>query len=259
MPEVGLRQAVEDLLFAGAYGISELSRGDVIVLIHGIRTPAVWYEPLSAALATIPNVTVVPVRYGYIDLIRFMLPPAFRGNTIAHIRSELGLISRDNRDAQISIIAHSFGTYAVARILETDTALRVRRLVLCGSIIPPRFAWHRIAGQVDEAIVNECATNDIFPILAKLATWGYGPSGTYGFNSTRVIDRFHDLSHSGFFSAGFYSHWWLPLWRDGALPAAPAGDRPTSPSWFRVVASIPFKSLVLVAVLALTLFLTFRR
>jgi pimeloyl-ACP methyl ester carboxylesterase len=196
----------------------------------------------------------VPIRYGRLDLFKFILPPFFRRDPIAHLKTQLGLVARAHKGARISVVAHSFGTYAIARILDEDTALHIHRLVLCGSIIPPRFEWHRIAGKVDEQIINECATRDILPVLATTSSWGYGDSGTYGFDSTLVLDRFHALDHSGFQSKDFYSRWWLPLWKQPpSLQVPDTGNRPVSPWWFRVVELVPVKSLVFVAIVVLAL------
>lgn len=244
-----LRQPLEDLLLAYSRAPSRREK-HVIAVVHGIRTRATWFQPLATLLEAIPGVTATPLLYGYFDVFRFLLPIVRRG-PIRHLKQQIALIARENEDSHVSVIAHSFGTYAVCKLLQEEAGIRLYRVVLCGSIVPPRFAWHQIAGLVEKKpIVNECATRDVWPILAGTSTWGYGPSGTYGFEHMFVTNRYYDLPHSGFFAREFYEESWLPLWRNPeSNPSQPAGRRPESPKWLHLVGLIPIKWLALIVVM----------
>jgi hypothetical protein len=87
------------------------SDGNVIVLVHGIRTTAEWAELVSSILEQVPGTRVIPVGYGYFDVVQFFLPGPTRRPPVHRIRRELAAIVKQYPNARISIIAHSFGTY----------------------------------------------------------------------------------------------------------------------------------------------------
>ena len=47
-----------------------------IVLIHGIRTQAEWQHRVAAILEADPSIRVVPTRFGFLDVVRFLIPSA---------------------------------------------------------------------------------------------------------------------------------------------------------------------------------------
>ena len=61
----------------------------VVVLIHGIRTQAPWAEMAADILAQQCGVKVIPLRYGYFDLCRFLSPLFTRRRPITRILREL--------------------------------------------------------------------------------------------------------------------------------------------------------------------------
>jgi len=115
------------------------------------------------------------------------------------------------------VIAHSFGTYAIGRILKENPDIRLHRLVLCGAVLPTDFRWDQIRSRVDTDIINDCGIRDIWPVLAQSTTFGYGPSGRFGFGTPGVRDRFHNFGHGGFFEEKFVRAFWLPWFRMGQL------------------------------------------
>ena len=120
-------------------------------------------------------------------------------------------------DAKLSVIAHSFGTYAIGRILKENPDIRLHRLVLCGAVLPTDFRWDQIPNSVRTDIINDCGIRDIWPVLAQSTTFGYGPSGRFGFGTPGVRDRFHNFGHGGFFEEKFVREFWLPWFRIGHL------------------------------------------
>jgi hypothetical protein len=115
----------------------------------------------------------------------------------------------------LSVIAHSFGTYAIGKILKENPDIRLHRLILCGAILPSEFRWDQIPHSVETEIINDCGIRDIWPVLAQSTTFGYGPSGRFGFGAPGVRDRYHDFGHGGFFQEQFVSNFWLPWFRSG--------------------------------------------
>jgi hypothetical protein len=86
---------------------------DIIVLIHGIRTHAHWEESVASCLRASVGIQVQPIRYDYIDLFSFLCPIYTRRAPIDKISLELEDIQAAYPAARLSIVAHSFGTYAL--------------------------------------------------------------------------------------------------------------------------------------------------
>jgi len=225
----------------------------VVVLVHGIRTQASWAEMVSNVLSELAEVDhIIPIRYGYFHIFRFLTPVFTRTGPIRKIARELRDIRKQYPAARISVVAHSFGTYAMSKILDNETDIVLDRLILCGCIIPQDFRWDKIADQVHSQILNDCGTRDVLPILAKSATWGFGPSGTFGFGTSRVRDRFHRFSHSDFFNADFVTEYWVPYIRDGTIKHSEWDiQRPTPPFWQSLLGlvKLPVVAVLLAALL----------
>lgn len=221
-----------------------------VVLLHGIRTHAVWAEMVKKVLEDHCEVEAFPIRYGYFDVFRFLSPILTRRRPLEIIERELRDVVRANPGARISVIAHSFGTYAIAKVLEDNPDIPLDRLVLCGSIVPVDYRWDKIANQVSHRIVNDCGTRDIWPLLARSITWGFGPSGTFGFSSTRVRSRFHDYKHSDFFKEEFVRQYWVPYFRTGDIVGTDwETRRPTPPLWHSFVSWFPLKLVIILVAL----------
>jgi hypothetical protein len=215
----------------------------VVALIHGIRTEAAWAERIKSVLEQHAGATVEPLKYGYFDVFRFLCPVFTRGAAVSEIHEKLRSVREYNRDSDISIVAHSFGTYIITSILRSDPFFKVNRMILCGSVVHRRFPWSRVAHQViDKKVLNECGTRDVWPVLARTVTYGYGPTGTFGFGDPKVRDRFHRTTHGGFFDAEFVEAFWVPYIADGRIDGTEwEKDRPAPPFWLSVLPMIPIR------------------
>src|SRR5262245_45066051 len=149
----------------------------IILLIHGIRTRAEWQEMVRNVLEQEGVSKVIPLRYGRFDAFRFWWPLWTRERPIEKILWRIEDAIHSHPGAQLMIIAHSFGTYAVTTILRRKPHIRPARMILCGSIVPEEFRWDQLPNRPE--VINECGSRDIWPILAKATSWGYGASGTF--------------------------------------------------------------------------------
>jgi len=221
----------------------------VVLLVHGIRTQGEWEDMVTEILETIPDTVVYPLKYEYFDAISFWLPFGLRQGPIRELRRRINVALRINKKAKISVIAHSYGTYAIAEILEEDPNLELERLVLCGSILPRKFRWDDRLKQVSTEVINDCGIRDIWPVMAQSLSWGYGASGTFGFGYPKVRDRFHDFDHGGFLERRFVEDFWLPWFRNndyirGTLPR-------TRPYWWSLLTVFQLKWLFVSLILIL--------
>ncbi len=227
----------------------------IVLLMHGIRTRAWWQGEVKALIEAEAGATVIPLKYGYFDVFRFWCPLGIcRQGPIARLHKELRDTIREFAGHDISVIAHSYGTYALSHILLEHSDITLRRIILCGSIIPATFPWSRIAIQISDqpmrgAVLNECGTRDIWPILAAATSWGYGNSGTHGFGSVEVRDRIHAMPHGGYFDKAFVRKFWLPFLARGQIVASAVERAGTGTPWWFSVLALPWKWAAVAAVI----------
>ncbi len=242
-----------DLFLAGSLIVTTAERLIVVALVHGIRTAAGWQEKARAALQVEGKVKVVPIGYGYQDVVRFLGP--FRRHAIDRVEHELRDLQRLHSNSDLVVMAHSFGTYIISKILRQSPDIRIRRLLLCGSIIPVNYRWDQLAHEfTDKNCVNEVGTRDFWPVFARVASFGYGSSGSFGFKTARVWDRFFDYAHSDFFTDEHLSKYWQPFILSGQVVESPWDSKRPTPSWaLSVLGGIPMVKGILLSILTCVL------
>lgn len=215
----------------------------MVALVHGIRTQAQWAELVQAVLQADPGVAVEPIKYGYLDLVRFLCPVLTRRSAVEEVHQKLLAIREYYPGSDLSIVAHSFGTYVIASILVTNPFLKVRRLLFCGSIVKRKYPWAHVAHKIAEhKVLNDCGSKDIWPVLATAFTFGFGPSGTFGFGDPKVRDRFHPKAHCEYFNEQFVRDYWAPYFADGMIKGTDwERTRPPAPWWMSILSVLPLR------------------
>lgn len=243
LPSDREREIAEHAFFLGVgFGqLTQSSNEGVVVLIHGIRTHAEWQERLRDQLSE-EGIHAIPIGYGYLDVFRFLCPVMTRAKPLQKIEREFRNILKREPKPRVSVVAHSFGTYLLAKMLEDATDVRVNRVILCGSVISPGYRWDKVESRVGE-IVNEVAVSDFWPALANASSWGYGPSGTSGFKTQSVHDRYHRGGHSSFFEDGHMEQYWLPFLKDGQIVRSEETSRRKVPLWISILHIVPLKTI----------------
>jgi pimeloyl-ACP methyl ester carboxylesterase len=223
----------------------------VVALIHGIRTTAGWQEKARQALAVDGKIVVAPIGYGYLDVIRFIGP--WRNGPITTVEHKLRDLQRLHSGCDLVVMAHSFGTYIVSEILRQSPDIRIKRLLLCGSIIPDAYRWDQLPHEfTNQSCVNEVGTRDFWPVFARVASFGYGVSGSFGFKTPRVSDRFFDYGHSDFFTDDHLKTFWKPFILTGQVVASPWDSKRPTPSWLlSVLGGVPMIKVLLLLTLGL--------
>lgn len=217
----------------------------IVVLIHGIRTHAEWQERLAEKLKNEAGIDAYPIGYGYFDVFKFWFPIFTREEPVARVLREIRTLRSKNPNADISIVAHSFGTYIISRILSNETDVKIHRLQLCGSIISLKYRWDKVVSRISGKAVNDAGTQDIWPVLASLLSWGYGASGAFGFKTVSVKDRYHNCGHSDFFTDEHMSKYWIPLLVDGQIVTSEWSSLRTPRGLIiNLLSWLPFKSLL---------------
>jgi pimeloyl-ACP methyl ester carboxylesterase len=196
--------------------------------------------------------SVAATSFGRFKLARFLIPiPSLRETAIERIRTQIVQAIQRHRPDCISVIAHSFGTFVVAKIIERDPEIRWNRVIFCGSVLPENFPFHQYEGRFRE-ILNEIGAKDVLPAFAQSVTWGYGSIGTHGLNNPAVKNRWHyGLSHSDFLKPEFIEKFWVPFLQKGeALP----GGRAQPSQLALLVSALPLRWIILLFAAMLAFF-----
>lgn len=220
---------------------SSFRNRDVIILVHGIRDHALWQTEIRATLER-HGFIVEATNYGRFGLLRFLSPlPFFRAQAIRQISEQVRIVKQRYPGRQLSIIAHSFGTYVVSKMLQQYFDLRLHRVIFCGSVVPYKFTYEQIQDRFRRPIMNEVGARDPWPAIADSVTWGYGNAGTYGFRRPLVRDRWHEgAGHGYFLTSGFCDKFWTPFLRDGIVIEGSAKPE-MPPFWLRALTAIKLK------------------
>jgi pimeloyl-ACP methyl ester carboxylesterase len=231
---------------------SEFKNGKhLVILVHGIRTYALWQNEIRQELER-HGFLVELTNYGRFDLIRFLLPvPWFRRRAMARVWTDVQVAEQKHgKPSCVSFIAHSFGTYIVAKLLKAHFQFRAHRIIFCGSLVRYRFPFEQYLNRFNE-LLNEVGTRDYWPVLAESVTWGYGSTGTYGFRRPPLIDRWHNcVTHSAFLNAAFCKTFWVPFLQSGDLTLG-SQNVESVPWWIAIWSVVRIKYLLLTVLLLL--------
>lgn len=186
----------------------------VVLLIHGIRDFADWQESLEWAWtkrhrAGGGQVRYIEVRYGYFSAWQFLFK--FERDRVARCvadrySQELARLRAEDRALQdqeqpveapavpIVAVAHSNGTFALARALELHPAMSFASIYLCGSVLSARFPWNRFLRDRQVGMIrNDCASADwpvgvLCPIVRWLP-WNWRRPWFFGQRRETVLGR----------------------------------------------------------------------
>ncbi len=216
----------------------------LVILVHGIRDIARWQNEVGRALEA-EGFIVEHTSYGRLNLLAFLAPvDYFRKKAAERVWTDIQHARMLHPEADVSIIAHSFGTFVVTRILKEQFALQLNRLLLCGCVVRYDFPFEQIQNRFVPPLVNDVGTADPWPAMAESLTTGYGSAGTFGFNRPGVRDRYHNgKSHGYFLNAGFAKTYWAPFLRDGTVAGGDL-EAASPPLWVRLLQVIKIKWLI---------------
>lgn len=170
-----------------------------LLVVHGMNTRGEWQEELNWLVGTTyrHSIPIAIYKYGNIRqgvMFRFRQRMLMR-KLIAEIRK----FSADTSGVP-DVIAHSFGTWLIAHALQSDSTLRVGRIILLGSIVRPDFPWATLSGQFD-AVLNHGGTDDEWVPLARYFIPDSGPGATQGYAPPVINIPARGFRHSDYFAS----------------------------------------------------------
>jgi hypothetical protein len=202
-----------------------------VLTLHGMNTRGEWQEDLNwlVSKAFSRMVPVAIYKYGLVRTGAFL---RFRQRHFTQeIVRKLKALAGETTDAGFGgrpdVIAHSFGTWLLGHALQTDSTLRVGRIILTGSILRPDFDWQPLLvnGQV-QAVLNHYGTRDFWARWAHYFIPDSGPSGRGGFNQSALIFQVPaaNFGHSEFFRPDRMREEFAGLWQ--SFLTLPLADLP---------------------------------
>jgi hypothetical protein len=192
----------------------EGNRRPVVITLHGVRTRGKWQKDLDEYLSDALFISK-SLDYDWFGVLPFFFERQ-REKRVRWFVEEYQKIILKYPDTP-SIIAHSFGTYIVARAIRAYAPLiKFDKVIFCGSIVPVDFPWSRV---IEEGLANEVLNDyghlDAWAGKAGLALPDAGPSGRKGFTDLakgKVIQRHHpEWGHSHYFFDLNYKKRWIPF------------------------------------------------
>lgn len=187
----------------------------VVISLHGIKTRGVWQKDLAPELALAGYVPYV-LDYGEFGALK-LLSSSQLDKKVEWLIQEYDRIRAETRCERPSIIAHSFGTLQISRLLEKYNHVVFDRVILAAGIVPIDYPWsHMLDAQRVGWVVNDYGGKDIWPKIARKFVTNAGDSGTAKF--TKKHRALHQVAHphhghSDYFSQGNFRKNWIPTLR----------------------------------------------
>ncbi|MCI0563578.1 MAG: alpha/beta hydrolase [Nitrososphaera sp.] len=181
----------------------------VVITIHGIRTRGEWQKHLAPILAR-HDFIPYPLDYGRFTAPAFLIKRQ-RERKLEWFHNEYDRICAQEPITRPSVIAHSFGTYLTAQLLDQYPEVKFDKVIFAGSIANESFDWVDALEKNRVLFVrNEFATRDVWPEVAKRVIADCGNSGTKSFvcGSHRYLSQQgFKIGHSGTFFLGRFKEW----------------------------------------------------
>ena len=203
--------------YVNRHVVERQPREKALITIHGIRSYAEWNAEISL-IASVNGWAVAPFHYGYVDVDVFV-NRSKRNEIVDKFRAFAFELTHTFDIENISIIAHSFGTYVIVRYLLgfDDPPVQFDSLILCGAIVDHKLDLERFRGRA-AMICNEVAPNDEWADWAKTANFGrdefFGNAATLGFESLspRLLQRSSDIfTHNNVIKRDVVVQRWMPI------------------------------------------------
>jgi pimeloyl-ACP methyl ester carboxylesterase len=169
----------------------------IVVLIHGILTKQNESDDWEPHLGTwikehYPDVECLIFKYGWLDPLRswlstvvdlLKLPDWINNLAIIRFTKRLRQLQGSNPNADIHVVAHSYGTWVTWRTLMQDSKIRLQSLTLIAGVISAHIEKNNIDrllinGQIKTVFSWSSHTDEVVryiavPPFGHLGWWGF--------------------------------------------------------------------------------------
>ncbi len=174
----------------------------IVVAYHGLRDNQAWNESPDLAVINLfgarDDVLISRESPPFVPLFSFLFDIFGRREaSVRWLAEKMLRLKADYPNANVSIIAHSQGSFAAGSVAQRFGALAIENIVLAGSLLPHAFPWGGVikSGSV-KRVVNLRARGDVVsgilaaafqfmpryvPLLGRLRLFQIGDSGFSGF------------------------------------------------------------------------------
>lgn len=176
-----------------------------IIMVHGALSDGNDFDELAKKFVSDDRLKNVKTKVSVVKYGRLLLSvgciPFVRKLVSRYIAARLATCTYKYPNAKTVVLAHSFGTWAVAHaIRELYSEFRLDVLILAGSVVPRNFPWHKYGLRVN----NFVGRKDWVVFMSAL--WGTGWSGRLGFKRMRIAGKvFSRRDYSNLLE--YYSDW----------------------------------------------------
>ena len=209
-----IQETITEYAHSKQFMVAPKSLDKVIYSIHGIMSYGGWQDSLDEYLISQKvGYKHIKFKYNFFPFVSFLIPPLRRLEVKSFIKELQGLADQ-NREVEVNIIAHSFGTYVLAKSLlkiPLISSPNIIRIILCGSVLKPRFEFRSIINKFGIiGILNDCAVSDKALIGSQVCALGLGMGGRVGFKNTYsdlLRNRYLTGGHGTFFDNTYFEDW----------------------------------------------------
>ncbi len=183
----------------------------VLMSIHGYNSDGKWQDKLTNYLPEF-NLKSAPYKYGrkvFKILPRHIVKDVekFRDWYFSVAENPSFGLKIDEPFHRPSIIAHSLGTWILAKTISKYPEVKFDKIFLFGSIIPKGFDWFKLIlrDQVNSVVYEKAMKDKVVP-LGLIFTGSLKPCGTEGFIQKSSFIKEEELSLFGHSDFNYKAH-----------------------------------------------------
>jgi len=190
----------------------------ILVSIHGLLSNGSWNSEI-APVASSQGWTFAPFNYG-ITSPDILFKGGKRREVVDKFRAWISEI-KENYAGEISVIAHSFGTYILGAYMDgfDEPPVQFNTIILTGSILTRDFDWNAARAIKVCRVLNEIAPNDQWVTWMPNGSWIgkdrlFGSSGVDGFaNQDEILTESYNkiFDHNNVIRKDVITQKWMPF------------------------------------------------
>jgi hypothetical protein len=188
--------------FSSNFDLEKISSGGrllnehSLLILHGMNSRGEWFDRLKSTLDA-GDIIHTPVYFEKVGWLMLLKHRELGGPLIDQVEKAYQELKNSRPKNQISVIAHSYSSLVLMKLLDTKPEITFNRVILVGSILPRDYEFEHLMPNNIKKLLNECGAKDYCPVIAKTCVADAGSSGTYFFNSSNeFIENRRHRSHS---------------------------------------------------------------